>query len=38
MLGRYYSLLPKIIEFTNLKKCPLTELEDEKRLRDLGFK
>ena len=34
MLGRYHSLLPEIIEFTNLKKCPLTELEDEKWLRD----
>ena len=29
MLERFYSLLLEIIEFTNLKKCPLTELEDE---------
>ena len=30
MLERFHSLLPAIIEFRNLKKCPLTELEDEK--------
>ena len=30
-------LLPEIIEFRNLKKCPLTELEDENWLCDLGF-
>ena len=28
-LGRDYSLLPEIFECTNLKKCPITELEDE---------
>ena len=37
MLGRSYSLLPEIIEFRNLKKCPLTELEDENWLCDLGY-
>ena len=37
MLGRFHSLLPEIIEFRNLKKCPLTELEDENWLCDLGF-
>ena len=29
MLGRFYSVVSEIIEFTNLKKCPLTDLEDE---------
>ena len=37
MPGRFHSLLPEIIEFTNLKKCLLTELEDENWLCDLGF-
>ena len=37
MLGRFHSLLPEIIEFRNLKKCPLTELEDENWLCDLGY-
>ena len=37
ILGRFYSLLPEIFEFTNLKKCFLTELEDENWLRGLGF-
>ena len=37
MLGCFYSLLPEIIKFTNLNKCPLTEPEDENWLRDLGF-
>ena len=37
MLGRFQSLLPEIIEFRNLKKCPLTELEDKNWLCDLGF-
>jgi len=37
MLERFHSLLPEIIEFRNLKKCPLTELEDENWLCDLGF-
>jgi len=37
MLGRFHSLLPEIIEFRNLKKCPLTELEDENWLCDVGF-
>ena len=37
MLGCFHSFLPEIIEFGNLKKCPLTELEDENRLCDLGF-
>ena len=37
MLGRFHSLLPQIIEFINLKKCPLTELEDENWLCDLAF-
>ena len=36
MLRRFHSLLPEIIEFRNLK-CPLTELEDENWLCDLGF-
>ena len=29
MFGRFYSVMSEIIEFTNLKKCSLTELEDE---------
>ena len=37
MLGRFHSLLPEIIEFRNLKKCPLTELEDGNWLCDFGF-
>ena len=37
MLGRFHSLLLEIIEFRNYKKCPLTELEDENWLCDLGF-
>ena len=37
MLGRFHSLLPEIIQFKNLKKCPLTELEDENWLCDLGY-
>jgi len=37
MLGHFHSLLPEIIEFRNLRKCPLTELEDENWLCDLGF-
>ena len=37
MLVCFYSLLPEIIEFTNLQKCPFTELEDENWLRDLEF-
>ncbi|XP_076811806.1 general transcription factor II-I repeat domain-containing protein 2-like [Clavelina lepadiformis] len=37
MLRRFNSLLPEIIEFRNLKKCPLTEIEDENWLCDLGF-
>ena len=37
MLGRFHSLLPEIIEFRNLKKCSLTELEDENWLCDLGY-
>ena len=37
MLGRFHSLLPEIIEFRNLKKYPLTELEDENSLCNLGF-
>ena len=37
MLGRFHSLLPEIIEFRNLKNFPLTELEEEKWLCDLGF-
>ena len=37
MLARFYSLLPEIIEFRKLKKCPLTELEDENWVCDLGF-
>ena len=37
MLGRYYFFLSEIIEFTNLKMCSLTELEDENWLRDLQF-
>ena len=37
MLGRFHSLLPEIVEFRNLKKCPLTELEDENWLCDLGY-
>ena len=37
MIGRFHSFLPEIIEFRNLKKCPLTELEDENWLCDLGF-
>ena len=37
MLGCFHFLLPEIIEFRNLKKCPLTELEDENWLCDLGF-
>ena len=37
MLGRFHSLLPEIIEFRNLKKCPLTELEDKNWLCNLGF-
>jgi len=37
MLGRFYSLLPEMNEFRNLKKCPLIELEDENWLCDLGF-
>ena len=37
MLGRFHSLLPEIIEFRNLKKGPLTELEDENWLCDLKY-
>ena len=37
MLGHFHSLLPEIIEFRNLKKCPLTELDDENWLCKLGF-
>ena len=37
MLGRFHSLLPEIIQFRNFKKCPLTELEDENWLCDLGY-
>ena len=37
MLGRFHSLLPEIVEFRNLKKCSLTELEDENWLCNLGF-
>ena len=37
ILGRFHSLLPEIIEFRNLKKCPLTELEDENWLCDLRY-
>ena len=37
MLRRFHFLLPEIIEFKNLKKCPLTELENENWLCDLGF-
>ena len=37
MLGRYYSLLSEILKLKNLKKCPLTELENEDWLRDLRF-
>ena len=37
MFGRLYFLLREKIEFTNLKKCPLTELEDKNCLHDLGF-
>jgi len=37
MLGRFHYLLPEMTEFRNLKKCPLTELEDENWLCDLGF-
>ena len=29
MLERFHSLLPEIIELRNLKKCPLTKLEEE---------
>ena len=29
MFGRFYSVMSEIIEFTNLKKCSLTKLEDE---------
>ena len=36
MLGRFHSLLPEI-EFRNLKKCPLTELEDENWLCNLVY-
>ena len=35
ILGRFYFLLSEVIEFTNLKKCPLTELEDENWFGDL---
>ena len=37
MRGRLHSLLPDIIEFRNLKKCPLTKLENENWLCELGF-
>ena len=37
ILGRFHFLLPEIIELRNLKKCPLTELEDQKWLCDLGY-
>ena len=37
MLGRFHSLLQEIIEFRNLKKCPLTELEDKNWLCDLRY-
>ena len=36
LLGRFHFLLPETIEFRNLK-CPLTELEDENWLCNLGF-
>ena len=35
-LSTFY-LLPEIIEFSNLKKCLLMELEQENQLRDLGL-
>ena len=35
VLGCFCSLLSEIIEFTNWKKCSLTELEDEHWLHDL---
>ena len=37
MPGRFHSLLLEIIEFRNLRKCPLIELENENWLCDLGF-
>ena len=37
MLGRFHSLLPEIVEFRNLKKCSLTELENENWLCNLGY-
>ena len=37
MLGRFHFLLPKIVEFRNLKKSPSTEMEDENCMCDLGF-
>ena len=37
MVGRFHSLLPEIIEIAILKKCPLTEPDDENWLRDLRF-
>ena len=37
MLGRFHSLLPKIIEFRNLKKCTLIDLKNENWLCALGF-
>lgn len=35
--ARFYSFLPEIIEFGNLKKFSLTELKDENYLCDLVF-
>ena len=37
VLGRFHSLLQEIIEFRNLKKCPLAELKDANWLCDLRF-
>ena len=37
MFGHLHYLLSEIIEFRNLMKYPLTELEDENWLCDLGF-
>ena len=37
MLGHSCFLLPENIEFTNLKRCFLTELKEENYFRDLGF-
>ena len=37
MLQRFHSFLPEIIDFRNLKKYSLTELEDKNWLCDVGF-